>query len=77
MWIRTQNSQRIINSDQVIDIFIDKTGTKIYAETTCDGEAIELGTYDNRDTCLKVLDYITDAIECEWSSFKTPLGGKV
>ena len=49
MWIQTQNRQRIINSDQVIDIFIDKQGKNIYAETTCNGEAIVLGVYKDRD----------------------------
>ena len=55
MWIRTQNKQRIINSDQIIDIFIDKTGKKIYAETTRDGDFFELGEYANRGICTRLL----------------------
>lgn len=64
MWIRTQNKQRIINSDQIIDIFINKTGTKIYANTTVghhepgDTSQFILGEYKDRDTCLEVLEVI-------------------
>ena len=58
MWIRTQNKQRIINSDQIIDIFVSKTATKIIAETTKE-DVIALGEYKDRDTCLKVLEHIT------------------
>lgn len=43
MWIQTQNKQRIVNSDQIIDIFIDNTGKKILAETTRDGDFFTLG----------------------------------
>ena len=59
MWIQTQNKQRIINSDQIIDIFVDKTGTKVMAETTRDGDFFTLGEYKDRDTCLKVLEHIS------------------
>lgn len=58
MWVMTQTKQRIINSGEIIDIFIDKTGTKIYAETTRDGDFFELGTYENRDTCMKIVEHI-------------------
>ncbi len=33
MWIQTQNKQRIVNSDHIIDIFISVRGNEIYAET--------------------------------------------
>lgn len=60
MWIQTQNKQRIINSDQIVDIFIDKTGKIIYAETTNkEISIITLGEYQDRDTCIKILDYMT------------------
>ncbi len=58
MWIRTQNKQRIINSDQIIDIFVGKSGTKIIAETTKE-DVIAMGEYKDRDTCLDVLEHIT------------------
>lgn len=58
MWIRTQNRQRIINSDQIIDIFIDKSGKIIYAEITRDGYFLTLGEYQDRDTCLEILDVL-------------------
>ena len=57
MWIQTQNKQRLVNSDQIIDIFIDKTGKIIYAETTRDGDFFTLGEYQDRDTCLYVNNY--------------------
>lgn len=58
MWIQTQNKQRIVNSDQIIDIFIDKSGTKIMAETTRDGDFITLGEYKDRDACLDILEHV-------------------
>jgi len=79
MWIQTQNKQRIINSDQIIDIFIDKTGKIIYAETTRDGDFFTLGEFKDRDTCLKVLESmgvilgIVNEIQCT----AIPLGGDV
>jgi len=72
MWIRTQNKQRIINSDQIIDIFIDKTGKIIYAETTRDGDFFALGEYQDRDTCLVILDYLVIAMDCDSNATKMP-----
>ena len=78
MWIQTQNKQRIINSDQIVDIFIDKTGTKIYAEVSIDDrDFILLGEYENRDTCLKVLEHITIGISSKLLGIPMPLGGEV
>lgn len=78
MWIRTQNKQRIINSDQIIDIFVDKTGTKIMAETTRDGDFFTLGEYKDRDTCLKILEHILMAIgRAKAPGITMPLGGDV
>ena len=81
MWIRTQNRQRIVNTDQVIDIFVDKTGTKIMAETTRNrenGDFLTLGEYENRDTCLEILDVLMivgDHDDVKW--LQLPLGGDV
>lgn len=81
MWIRTQNKQRIINSDQIIDIFVDKTGTKIMAETTRNrenGDFLTLGEYKDRDTCLKILELILTAIgRAKAPGITMPLGGDV
>ena len=77
MWIRTQNKQRIINSDQIIDIFIDKTGKIIYAETTRDGDFFILGEYPDRDTCLEILDVLMivgSHDDVKW--LQLPLGGE-
>ena len=72
MWIRTQNKQKLVNSDQIIDIFINKTGKEIYAETTDDGDFIILGEYSNRDICNKILDDITEAMMCVMTSYQMP-----
>ena len=58
MWIRTQNRQKLINSDHIIDIFIDKSINKIYTEST-DCDLFELGEYEDKDACMAVLDIIT------------------
>ena len=78
MWIRTQNKQRLVNSDQIIDIFIDKTGTKIYANTLDDERYITLGEYQDRDTCLEILDVLMivgSHDNVKW--LQLPLGGDV
>lgn len=78
MWIRAQNKQRLINSDQIIDIFIDKTGKIIYAETTRDGDFFTLGEYQDRDTCLEILDVLMivgSHDKVKW--LQLPLGGDV
>ena len=77
MWIRTQNKQRIINSDQIIDIFVDKTGTKIMARTTRDGDFFTLGEYKDRDTCLGILDHILIVIGKNLPMTVIPFGGDV
>lgn len=79
MWIRTQNRQRIVNSDHIVDIFIDRTGTKIFAETTLDSrDFFVLGEYENRDTCLEILDVLMIVgghNDVKW--LQLPLGGDV
>lgn len=77
MWIQTQNKLRIINSDQVIDIFVDKSGTKIMAEITRDGDFFTLGEYKDRDTCLGVLEHITIGMGSKIPGIPMPLGGEV
>lgn len=62
MWIRTQNKQKIVNADQIVDIFIDKTGKTIYAETTLDDDFIELGAYRDRDECIDILSTLQKAL---------------
>ena len=80
MWIRTQNKQRIINSDQIIDIFIGRTGTKMVANTTCydlDASEVVLGEYQDRDTCLEILDVLMivgSHDDVKW--LQLPLGGE-
>ena len=78
MWIQTQSRQQIINSDRVINIFIDKTGTKIMANTTReDAFSFVLGEYKDRETCLKVLEHITIGIGSILPGIPMPLGGEV
>ena len=82
MWIQTQNKQRMINSDQIIDIFVDKTGTKIMAETVIDNRDhpvpihFALGEYKDRDTCIEVLEYVAIATG-SLPVLPMPLGGEV
>lgn len=83
MWISTQNKQRIINSDQIIDIFVNKAGTKIYANTTVghheEGDISQfiLGEYKDRETCLKVLDGLFSTHFPKVCTYRMPLGGEV
>ena len=81
MWIRTQNKQRIINSDQIIDIFVGRTGTKIVANTTCydlDASEVVLGEYQDRNACLEILDVLMTIVghdDVTW--LQLPPGGEV
>lgn len=78
MWIQTQSKQQIINSDRVINIFIDKSGTKIMANTTReDAFSFILGEYKDRDTCLKVLEHISVGMSSNLLGIPMPLGGEV
>lgn len=76
MWIRNQNKQRIINSDQIVNIFISKTGTIIFAETTL-GDPIALGEYANRDICLTVVESLSTVISSDTPVVTMPLGGEL
>ena len=79
MWIQTQNKQRIVNSDQVIDIYVDRAGLVIYASTTTKSEAnkVLLGEYKDRDTCLKVLEHLSVGMGSNLPEIPMPLGGEV
>lgn len=80
MWIRTQNKQRIINSDQIIDIFVGKSGTKIVANTTCydlDASEVVLGEYKDRDTCIMVLNKLLKLSICRYAWEEMPFDGDV
>lgn len=76
MWIRTQNKQRIINTDQIASIYITSSGKNIRADMVDEG-VFELGEYKDRDTCLKVLSEIEDCLRNMWSIYQMPLGGEV
>ena len=55
MWIMTQNKRRIINTDNVIDIFVARTAPVIYANTAEDADFVTLGEYDSKEECLQIL----------------------
>lgn len=76
MWIQTQNKQRIINSDHIIDIYINKTGTSIYANTIDPEEFKLLGEYQDRDTCMKILEALS-LIGTNIPTINMPLGSEV
>lgn len=80
MWIRTQNKQRIINSDQIVDIYINNRGTAIYAESVFDSENsyFVLGEFKDRDTCMNILEMLMAILghdNIKWINI--PLGGEV
>ena len=81
MWIQTQNKQRLVNSDQVTDIFINNTGTSIIAHVSMPNDTIMiyLGEYENRDTCMKILEHmsIIIGITGKIPGIAMPLGGEV
>lgn len=77
MWIKTQNKRRIINSDQIIDIFVARTAPVLYANTTDDGDFLILGEYKDKDTCLEVLNALVMLIGTNHPSCEIPLGGDV
>lgn len=77
MWIRTQNKQRIINSDQIIDIFVARTAPVIYANTTDDGDFLILGEYKDKDTCLDILEHLLVNIGSNVPAVGMPLGGEI
>ena len=79
MWIQIQNKQRIINSDQIVDIFIDNTGKNLIADTIIrqNNFGLILGEYQDRDTCLFVLSAILECITSEQVIVKMPLGSEV
>lgn len=76
MWIRTQNKQRIINSDQIIDIFVDKTGLKVMASTR-NRDVFVIGYYNDSDTSFKVLEGLSSVIGVNRPIVTMPLGGAV
>ena len=77
MWIRTQNKQRIINSDQIIDIFVARTAPVLYANTTDDADFLILGEYKDKDTCLDILECLLVGIGSNVPAISLPLGGEV
>lgn len=79
MWIMTQNRQRIVNTDNVTSIFIDKTGTKLYANETSTDDIILLAEYADRNTCIHVIEGLLNRLNGhEIISFiRMPLGGEV
>ena len=77
MWIMTQNRQRIVNADNVTSIFIDKTGTKLYANETSTDDNILLAEYADRSTCVHVIGDLLDRLNSHETFIRMPLGGEV
>ena len=76
MWIMTQNRQRIINSDQIVNIFVDKTGLKVMASTR-NKDVFVIGYYSDRDASLKALDGLSSVIGLDMPIATMPLSGAV
>lgn len=80
MWIRTQNKLRLVNTEQIVDIYIDLNGTRLFARISRDDSSkfITLGEFKDKDTSLRVLDGITELIgEDKVKYINIPLGGDV
>ena len=79
MWIRTQNKQRIVNSDQIVDISIDRTGTKIIAGILLNEGRFDytLGKYEDIDVCLKILEKLQTVSMISYSYEEMPLSSDV
>lgn len=80
MWIRTQDKQRIINSDRIATVYVSNTGGKIMAVVEAEKGLLEyalLGDYKNRDICIKILDDFSSCAKAGLPIFEMPLGGEV
>lgn len=72
MLIMTQASDRIINLDQVISIYVTTlTGYAIGVEFV-NGDKSTIGYYREKADCLVVLRLIFDAIDRKESTFELP-----
>lgn len=64
MWITTQSKKVLINSDNIIMIFLTGGGDNIIkarienATEKCT-ENITLGEYEDRETCLEILEHLS------------------
>ena len=77
MWIMTQNRQRIVNTGNITSIFIDKTGTKLYANETSTDNNILLAEYADRNACIHVIGDLLNSLNSHETLIHMPLGGEV
>ena len=78
MWITTDNKKVLINTDNIIMIFVTGGGNNIIkariANTTekCT-ENITLGEYKDRETCLEILEYLSLVVGSNIPAITMPL----
>ncbi len=77
MWITTQNKRMLINSEQIIDIYTNVSGTTIFAETNAmingANKIIPLGEYKDREACLKILEHLSLVVGSDIPAITMPL----
>lgn len=81
MWITTQSKRMLINSEQIIDIYTNVSGTTIFAETNAmingANKIIPLGEYKERETCLKILEHLSLVAGSDSPAITMPLNDEV
>lgn len=80
MWIITQNKKALINSDNIIMIFVTGGGdniikARVNATSQC-VENITLGEYKDRETCLEILEHLLVG-DSDVTSITMPLNEEV
>ena len=77
MWIRSQAKRTIVNSNNVNVIFVSTKEPVIKARIVSinsdEQEYIELGTYQDKETCLKVIDMVSIVIGTNMPVMEMPL----
>lgn len=81
MWITTQNKRMVINSEQIIDIYTNVSGTTIFAETNAmingANKIIPLGEYKDKETCLEILEHLSLVAGSDSLAITMPLNDEV
>ena len=78
MWITTQNKKVLINSDNIIMIFVTGGGDNIIKARIANAtekciENITLGEYEDKETCLKILENLSLVVGCNIPAITMPL----
>lgn len=82
MWITTQSKKVLINSDNIIMIFLTGGGDNIIKARIANAtekctENITLGEYEDRETCLEILEHLSLIVGSDIPSINMPLNEEV